>query len=139
MKSILAETTADALRQGGENIMMTTPVTDIHTTAIHQNCCFGASTTCSSVILWSPKGFAASTFPMKFWAYQDSRADLIWQALFIQTSPISDVPGVLTTLHGRSRVASRSPRLRPWFSGQAVRAHLDRCLELGGLGENLRG
>src|SRR5579864_5656822 len=73
----------------------------------------------------------------KFWAMSKTQqADLIWDQLFIQHSPISEAcRGVLTTLHmlGLDVKKRDLPTLRKWFAGQKVDDYIDRCMELGGV------
>src|SRR6185436_19111820 len=73
----------------------------------------------------------------KFWALSKTRqADLIWDALFIQHSPISEAcRGVLTTLKvlGLDVKKRDLPALRNYFAGQRVESHITRCMELGGV------
>jgi hypothetical protein len=70
----------------------------------------------------------------KFWALSKSQqADLIWDTLFIQHSPISEAcRGVLTTLSSLGiDVKKRDlPLIRKWFAKQDPEAYLDRCMQL---------
>src|SRR5580765_760180 len=70
----------------------------------------------------------------QFWALSRTRqAELIWKALFVQHSPLSEAcRGVLTTLNllGIDARKRDLPSLRRWFAKQHVEQHLSRCLEL---------
>jgi hypothetical protein len=70
----------------------------------------------------------------QFWALSRTRqAELIWNALFVQHSPLSEAcRGVLTTLNllGIDARKRDLPALRRWFAKQHVEKHLSRCLEL---------
>lgn len=72
-----------------------------------------------------------------FWNLPKSRqAELIWDALFLRHSPISEAcRGVLTTLQALGLdVGQRDlPALRQWFAGQRVEDYVNRCFELGGV------
>jgi hypothetical protein len=72
-----------------------------------------------------------------FWALTKARqAELIWDALFIKHSPVSEAcRGVLTTLQALGLdVRQRDlPALRDWFAKYRVEDYLDRCMELGGV------
>src|SRR5436309_8097584 len=72
-----------------------------------------------------------------FWSLsKTAQAELIWDALFIQHSPISEAcRGVLTTLNllGLDVKKRDLPALRRWFAGQGVEEHITRCMELAGL------
>src|SRR5260221_794590 len=64
------------------------------------------------------------------------QADLIWGALFLQNSPISEAcRGVLTTLNALGLDAKKRdlPALRKWFADWKVEDYITRCLELAGV------
>jgi hypothetical protein len=73
----------------------------------------------------------------KFWALSKSQqADLIWDALFIQNSPVSEAcRGVLTTLHALGLDVKKRdlPALRQSFSKWKVDDYITRCMELAGV------
>lgn len=73
----------------------------------------------------------------KFWALPKSaQADLVWEALFLRHSPISEAcRGVLTTLNLLGLDVRRRdlPSLRKWFSGQTAEKHITRCMEAAGV------
>ncbi len=65
-----------------------------------------------------------------------AQADLIWQRLFIDRSPISEAcRGVLTTLHrlGLDTTERDLNAHRAWFQKQTPEAHLNRILEVAGV------
>ena len=70
----------------------------------------------------------------KFWFLSKTeQADLIWNTLFIEHSPVSEAcRGVLTTLNALGLdVKKRDLRVvRKWFAGQKVDHYLNRCMEL---------
>ena len=70
----------------------------------------------------------------KFWALSKTQqADLIWDALFRQHSPISEsCRGILTTLNllGIDVKKRDLPKLRKWFAGWKAEDYVSRCLEL---------
>jgi len=70
----------------------------------------------------------------KFWALPKSRrADLVWDALFVRHSPISEsCRGVLTSLRRLGLDVNKRdlPALRRWFASRKPGQHLDRCLSL---------
>lgn len=69
-----------------------------------------------------------------FWALaKGAQAELIWNELFIQHSPVSEAcRGVMTTLHRLGLDATRRdlPALRQWFAEWPVDTYITRCLEL---------
>src|SRR6185436_12766703 len=105
MKAILAEASRVPFAKQIEDLVMSTPVSDIHTHLYDP--AFG------ELLLWGiddllvyhylvAEGFRYFDLPYeKFWALsKTAQADLIWQALFLDHSPVSEAcRGVLTTLH----------------------------------------
>jgi hypothetical protein len=73
----------------------------------------------------------------KFWTLsKTAQANLIWEALFIKNSPVSEsCRGVLTTLNALGLDVNRRdlPALRKWFSQWKVEDYITRCLELAGV------
>jgi len=124
-----------------ESIVASTPVRDIHTHLYDP--AFG------ELLLWGiddllvyhylvSESFRYLDLPYeKFWALSKSQqADLIWDALFIQNSPISEAcRGVLTTLHALGLDVNKRdlPALRQWFSKWKVDDYITRCMELAGV------
>src|SRR6185295_7372422 len=70
----------------------------------------------------------------KFWSMSKSQqADAIWNALFLQHSPVSEAcRGVLTTLNALGLdVKKRDLKsLRKWFSTQKPADYVTRCMKL---------
>src|ERR1041384_3786457 len=105
MKTILAETRSLPFAKQIEDLVMTTPVVDIHTHLYDP--------AFKSLLLWGIDDLlvyhylVAEVFRYldmsydKFWSLsKPAQADLIWEALFLKHSPISEAcRGVLTTLH----------------------------------------
>ena len=130
-----------ALAARVEAIVASTPVADIHTHLYDP--AFG------ELLLWGiddlltyhylvAESFRWLDVPYeKFWKLTKSQqAELIWDALFVQHSPISEAcRGVLTTLHALGLdVRKRDlPTLRQWFDKQKPAAHVTRCMELAGV------
>src|SRR5215813_8662040 len=141
MKTILAETSRVPFAREVENIVMTTPVIDIHThlydPAFKQLLLWGIDDLLVYHYLVA-ESFRLLDIPYEqFWALsKPAQADLIWQALFLDHSPISEAcRGVLTTLHALGLDVKRRdlPALRKWFAEKTVEEYLDRCVELAGL------
>jgi hypothetical protein len=119
----------------------TTPVTDIHTHLYDP--------AFDGLLLWGidelliyhylvAEAFRWAEVPYeKFWAASKvEQADLIWDALFLRHSPISEAcRGVLTTLHALGLDAHQRDlrKLRKWFSEWKLEDYLTRCLELAGV------
>lgn len=84
------------------------------------------------------EAFRFSNVPYeKFWGLaKTEQADLIWKALFLDRSPISEAcRGVLTTLNalGLDPRQRDLPALRQWFAKWKVEDYVSRCLELAGV------
>ena len=122
-------------------VVASTPIKDIHTHLYDP--AFG------ELLLWGiddllvyhylvAEAFRHLDLPYaKFWALSKSQqAELIWNQLFIEHSPISEsCRGILTTLHAlgldvRKRDLSA---IRQWFARQGSDNHITRCMELAGV------
>src|SRR5207244_3563531 len=84
------------------------------------------------------EAFRYFDFPYeKFWAMSKTeQAERIWDALFIQNSPISEAcRGILTTVNALGLdVKKRDLKaVRKWFADWDVNDYLTRCMELGGV------
>ena len=141
MRTTLAETSRAGLAKQVEDIVMSAPVTDIHTHLY--------DSAFKELLLWGiddllvyhylvAEGFRYFDLPYgKFWSLSKTRqADLIWDALFIQHSPVSEAcRGVLTTLNAMGLDVKKRdlPALRRWFASQTVDRHVTRCMDLAGV------
>jgi hypothetical protein len=135
------ETSRAALAKQIEDIVMSAPVTDIHTHLYDP--------AFKELLLWGiddllvyhylvAEAFRYLELPYdKFWSLSKTeQADLIWDALFLQHSPVSEAcRGVLTTLHAMGLDVKKRdlPALRRWFASQSVDRHITRCMELAGV------
>jgi hypothetical protein len=141
MKTIVAEASRVPSAKQIEDIVMSTPVTDIHTHLYDP--------AFKGLLLWGiddllvyhylvSEAFRYLDLPYdKFWSLSKTgQADLIWDALFLQHSPVSEAcRGVLTTLHALGLDVKKRdlPALRRWFASQTVDDHITRCMELAGV------
>ncbi len=121
-----------------EKAVDSTPVFDIHTHLYDP--AFG------ELLLWGiddllvyhylvAEAFRCTGMPYeKFWKLSRAeQANAIWNALFIEHSPISEAcRGVLTTLHTLGLDAKRRDlaALRKWFAGWKAEDYVTHCLEL---------
>src|SRR5437879_6185704 len=120
------------------DVVSTTPVFDIHTHLYDP--VFGDLLLCGIDELLVYHYLVAEAFRYfdmpykKFWALSRQRqAELVWDALFIQHSPISEAcRGVLTTLNRLGLDANKRdlPALRKFFSKRKPAEHITRCMEL---------
>ena len=138
MTPITTELVRDQVAAAVEEVVSRTPVSDIHTHLYDP--AFG------NLLLWGidellvyhylvAESFRYFDMPYeKFWTLPKSRqAELIWDALFIQNSPISEsCRGVLTTLNALGLdVRKRDLNgLRSWFSEWTTEDYVTRCMEL---------
>ncbi len=141
MKAVAIENRRTPLSDQVEDIVMSAPVVDVHTHLYDP--------AFKDLLLWGIDDLliyhylVAETFRYldlpyeKFWALsKTAQADLIWEALFLKHSPVSEsCRGVLTTLQllGLDVKKRDLPALRRWFSSQRVSMHVTRCMELAGL------
>lgn len=141
MKTALSPARQKALVAQIEKTVATTPVYDIHTHLYAP--AFG------SLLLWGIDDLLvyhyliAETFRFSDLAYErfwdlnkTQQADLIWDALFIKHSPVSEAcRGVLTTLNllGLDPRKQDLPALRRWFAAWKPDAYIDRCMALAGV------
>src|SRR6266487_1783291 len=137
MSGTASEPKRAALARRVERIVANTPVFDIHTHLYDP--------AFKDLLLWGIDELlvyhylVAEAFRYldvayeQFWALPRTRqADLIWNALFVQHSPVSEAcRGVLTTLHllGLDVKKRDLPALRDWFAGQRADSHITRCME----------
>jgi hypothetical protein len=124
-----------------EQAVATTPVYDIHTHLYDP--AFG------ELLLWGiddllvyhylvAEAFRQFDLPYdKFWAMsKQQQADVIWDALFIQHSPVSEsCRGVLTTLNrlGLDVKKRDLPKLRKWFAKWDVADYTTHVMERAGV------
>ncbi|PYJ02898.1 MAG: glucuronate isomerase [Verrucomicrobia bacterium] len=141
MKTVLAETRGLPAAKQIEDIVLSTPIVDIHThlydPAFRELLLWGIDDLLVYHYLVA-EAFRYLDSPYEvFWSLsKTAQAELIWDALFIQHSPISEAcRGVLTTLNllGLDVKKRDLPALRRWFAGQGVEEHITRCMELAGL------
>jgi hypothetical protein len=141
MKSIFSEASRIPFAAQVEEIVASTPVFDIHTHLYAP--AFG------ELLLWGiddllvyhylvAESFRQSDIPYeKFWALpKTGQAELIWDALFLRHSPISEAcQGVLTSLQALGLDVKKRdlPALRKWFAGQKVEDHITQCMALAGV------
>ncbi len=142
MNSFLTESSRAALAARVEKAVETTPVADIHTHLYDP--AFG------DLLLWGIDDLlvyhylVAESFRYfdlsyeQFWALsKQQQADVIWDALFIRHSPISEAcRGVLTTLNllGLDVKKRDLPALRKWFAQWKPADYITRCMEVARVG-----
>src|SRR5258708_19413061 len=124
MKTILSEAGRISVARQAEEVVMSTSVVDVHTHLYDP--------AFKDLLLWGiddllvyhylvAEAFRFLDLPYeKFWSLtRTGQADLIWRALFLDHSPISEAcRGGLTVLHslGLDPKKRDLPPLPPWFS-----------------------
>ncbi|HME08176.1 MAG TPA: hypothetical protein VKG25_14065 [Bryobacteraceae bacterium] len=77
--------------------------------------------------------------PAEYFAMEKrQKADAIWQALFVENTPVSEATrGVIAVLKAFGLSTSRSDlrEARDFFASQTIDGHIDRVFELGGISE----
>jgi hypothetical protein len=136
-----ASTDRSALASRVESLLGATPVTDIHTHLYDP--AFGELLRWGIDDLLVYHYLIAESFRWvdapydKFWALtKKQQADLIWEALFVRHSPISEAcRGVITSLHALGLDARKGDlaALRQWFANWKVDDFVTRCMELAGV------
>src|ERR1041384_1444160 len=140
MNSVVADPVHPSVAAQVEEIVARTPITDIHTHLYDP--AFG------DLLQWGiddllvyhylvAEVFRFSDMPYeKFWAMSKTeQAQMIWEALFLRNSPISEAcRGILTTLRALGLDVKKRdlPALRQWFAAWKVEDYVTRCLELAG-------
>jgi hypothetical protein len=130
-----------SLRAEVERIVARVPITDIHTHLYDP--AFG------DLLLWGiddlltyhylvAEAFRWFEIPYEtFWKMSKTQqADAIWNALFVEHSPISEAcRGVLTTLNALGLDVKKRdlPAVRKWFAKQKPDTYITRCMELAGV------
>lgn len=141
MKTIHAEAAHVPFAKQIENVVMSTPLLDIHTHLY--------TPAFPDLLLWGvdelltyhylvAEVFRYLDLPYdKFWGLsKTAQADLIWEELFLEHSPISEAcRGVLTALHALGLDVKKRdlPAVRSWFADQDADKHITRCMELAGV------
>src|SRR5437870_5659422 len=141
MKAIFAEASHVPFAKQVEEIVLSTPIVDVHTHLY--------APAFKELLLWGiddllvyhylvAEAFRYLDLPYdKFWSLsKTAQAELIWDALFLQHSPVSEAcRGVLTTLHllGLDVKKRDLPALRDWFAAQRAEEHVTRCMESAGV------
>jgi hypothetical protein len=136
-----AATDRSALASRVESIVAAAPVMDIHTHLYDP--AFGELLQWGIDDLLVYHYLIAESFRWvdapydKFWALtKKQQADLIWEALFVRHTPISEAcRGVITTLHalGIDPRKGDLATLRQWFANWKVDDFITRCMELAGV------
>jgi hypothetical protein len=137
MSPTITEERREAIGAQVAKAVATTPVYDIHTHLYDP--AFGdlLLSGIDDLLVYHylvAEGFRYFDFPYEtFWAMtKRQQADVIWDTLFIQHSPISEAcRGVLTTLNllGLDVKKRDLAAVRKWFAGQTTEDYITKCME----------
>ena len=134
----ISERAASVLADLVEKIVASTPVSDIHThlydPAFRELLLWGIDDLLVYHYLVAEAFRYLDLSYVKFWQLSKTQqADLIWDALFLKNSPISEAcRGVLTTLNALGLDVNKRdlPPLRKWFADWKISDYVTRCMEL---------
>lgn len=138
MSSPITEFRRNSLVSLVERVVQATPVTDMHThlydPALSGLLLYGIDDLLTYHYLVA-EAFRVHRIPNdRFWIMSKTeQAELVWNTLFLERSPISEAcQGVLTTLHrlGLDVKKRDLPALRDWFQQWPAEAYVTRCMEL---------
>jgi hypothetical protein len=132
---------AGGIQSAVEDVLAATPVVDIHTHLFAPS--FGRLALWGIDELLTYHYLEAELFrfsdvrPEQYWALDTpQRADLVWQTLFVQNSPVSEatrgVIAVLTAFGLDPAAASLEP-IREFFRAQDLPGHVKRVFQLAGV------
>ncbi|MSU32732.1 MAG: glucuronate isomerase [Pedosphaera sp.] len=132
----------ESLQQRVQRLVRATPVHDIHTHLYDPSI--------GSLLLWGideqlvyhylvSEAFRQMDIPYeRFWAAsKEEQAQLVWDALFVRHSPVSEAcRGILTSLNllGIDPRRNDLPALRRWFAGWKPDAFIERVLDISNIG-----
>ena len=144
--SVLSErllTDVNELRQEVNRLVMTTPVVDIHTHIFPPEfgamCLSGIDDLLNYHYLIAEVFRSASVSYACFWKMNKAeRADLVWQSLFVDNTPLSEATrGIVSILDalGLDARAQDLEDIRAFFRSQDLKEHLDRVLETAGVSD----
>ncbi len=129
---------APELQRIVEEVVRRTPVFDIHThlypPAFRGLCLWGIDELVNYHYLIAELFRSSSVTPQEFWAQPKARqADLIWDALFVKNSPLSEAAAGVATVMSKLGLDPCQPDLkqaRAYFASLTVEQYTDRVLEI---------
>jgi hypothetical protein len=131
------------LKRQLDTIVAGTPIIDIHThlfaPQFGEMNLFGIDELLTYHYLIAEAFRATRIAPSVFWEMSKTqKADLIWQALFVENTPLSEATrGVIAVLDafGLDTRATDLTEAREFFASRSVDEHLDRILEIAGVSD----
>jgi hypothetical protein len=125
-----------------EEVLASTPVVDIHTHLYSPSFgklgLWGIDELLTYHYLEAEFFRNSSTTPQQYWALSKrEQADAIWQALFVENTPVSEATrGVVAVLQAFQLPTASSglAEARSFFKAQSVETHVQRVLQMAGVG-----
>jgi hypothetical protein len=135
--------TAAELQRNVEEAVQQTPVMDIHTHLYPPSfgglCLWGIDELVNYHYLVAELFRSSRVSPQQFWALPKSQqADLIWDALFVKNTPLSEAAGGVAAVMIKLGLDPCQPDLkqaRAYFASLRVEQHIDHVLELAQVSE----
>jgi hypothetical protein len=124
-----------------EDVLAATPFVDIHThlysPAFGKLGLWGIDELLTYHYLEAELFRSSDIRPDQYWALSKrEQADVIWQALFVENTPVSEATrGVIAVLHAFRLPTDRSDlaEARSFFKAQSYESHVQRVLEMAGV------
>ena len=124
-----------------EDVLAATPFVDIHThlysPAFGKLGLWGIDELLTYHYLEAELFRSSAIKPDQYWALSKrEQADVIWQALFVENTPVSEATrGVIAVLHAFRLPTDRSDlaEARSFFKAQSYESHVQRVLEMAGV------
>ena len=124
-----------------EDVLAATPFVDIHThlysPAFGKLGLWGIDELLTYHYLEAELFRSSAIKPDQYWALSTrEQADVIWQALFVENTPVSEATrGVIAVLHAFRLPTDRSDlaEARSFFKAQSYESHVQRVLEMAGV------
>ena len=134
-------TRAAELRAQVERVVNSTPVMDVHTHLFpyefNEFCLYGIDELLTYHYLTAETLRSARITPERFWQLtKTAQADLVWQTLFVENSPVSEAArGIITVLDafGLDTRAENLSEARAFFNSRRVADHIDRVFDIAGV------
>jgi hypothetical protein len=129
------------IRSAVEDVLTSTPFVDIHThlysPAFGKLGLWGIDELLTYHYLEAELFRSSDIQPHQYWALSKrEQADLIWRALFVETTPISEATrGVIAALNAFHLPTDRPDlaEARAFFKAQSYESHIQRVLEMAGV------
>ena len=132
---------ADQIHAVVSDVLTTTSFIDVHThlfdPALGKIGLWGIDELLTYHYLEAELFRSSSVTPERYWSLKkQEQADIIWQALFVENTPLSEATrGIVAVLaaFGLPTTSDNLAEARAFFDGRPLRAHIDNVLAMAGL------